>query len=947
MASVSGGPALPALYERRDVEPGASVLQRRSGSVRSTASVPNLLGASSDGGVGIVRVDQDFDADIAAAWTIFGTLRVETASSATDGYQRLLSFNGLVFYAKYIISANTVVLEARTTAGALAASTVAIAASNDMRFAVGRTGGGTAMFVNSWIVGGSVPTTVTGTLTFDDTSNELTLFGASHASLTTQYAGSILTNVLLYDAAVFSAANYETFAADITPATSISSPGTAELLWQGKLSEGGSALTYTNDSAALVNSYLVPSAPSDYAPDGGEATEIHFGGRGVIEVPFYPELDQYFWTTTTGSSRLEWCFQLEVRTSDTLEAVNVFELQDLVKLSIVLDSGAYKFRVQYNNLTATITSTVALAADTEYDVFLARDVDLMYIKVNTTEQNIASTYPVVFNYSKTIGFVIGDGADGEAQAAFGGRIKRFALHNVSTRAFQPTVESVMYYNVDSMYGDEVLDRGPNSMNAFAGIRIDARPPTYKEGGFTGGSYVAAAGGYLLATSTPSNGYTGSLRRPLLKDAVVQRQGHLAFLASNNEAYVVDDLFETFRPLGIPRPTVKASCTPQGIGPIDGFVRYGYRYVTSDGTVGPVFQLDPCDATGGVNVLIGAEGFGLPEDTSFGLSYGEAEVGTVANDALEHFVVHDDNGSGTALLHVEKNNPGLTLETAFRLPSLAAPTEESVTSQGVYMPFGIDRWAAMNSPKQFPWIGLKGQECCFQFSFRFKNASGNGQVLFGVGAPDQHYETGSGWTGHHDHYRLNHLVVSIQYPLDASNTHSLAVCRDKPSGSDHRDDDLKYWSMDYNFIEGRDYTVIVRRCGSLYDRPSGADLHVSIYDHTASDWTLWPGTGQGDAVEIVGENFWSSSYSGDAHDHVMWGTSRQEGSAQNVATFARASAGSATIVFTSVHAFWGGTTAGRGTRRHHVPRTYVAQRLPLHAACGEGARTLWCAYWSAL
>ena len=40
VASVSGGPALPALYERRDVEPGASVLQRRSGSVRSTASVP-------------------------------------------------------------------------------------------------------------------------------------------------------------------------------------------------------------------------------------------------------------------------------------------------------------------------------------------------------------------------------------------------------------------------------------------------------------------------------------------------------------------------------------------------------------------------------------------------------------------------------------------------------------------------------------------------------------------------------------------------------------------------------------------------------------------------------------------------------------------------------------------------------------------------------------------
>ena len=138
--------------------------------------------------------------------------------------------------------------------------------------------------------------------------------------------------------------------------------------------------------------------------------------------------------------------------------------------------------------------------------------------------------------------------------------------------------------------------------------------------------------------------------------MVQRRGEKAFLTSNGVSYIVDDRTKSIRPLGIPAPAPKVSCSPQGVGPIDGFVRYAYRYVTNDGTVGPVFQLDPCDAQDGVNVFLGADTFSTPGDPAFGLSYGESEAKTVALDAVECFIAKDYDAATRSFYTKRLPNP---------------------------------------------------------------------------------------------------------------------------------------------------------------------------------------------------------------------------------------------------------------------------------------------------
>ena len=60
----------------------------------------------------------------------------------------------------------------------------------------------------------------------------------------------------------------------------------------------------------MVSGYLRPSPPEAFSPDTAvDPTDIRFGGGGVIEIPFYLDFDEYFWTATNADARREWCFQ--------------------------------------------------------------------------------------------------------------------------------------------------------------------------------------------------------------------------------------------------------------------------------------------------------------------------------------------------------------------------------------------------------------------------------------------------------------------------------------------------------------------------------------------------------------------------------------------------------------------------------------------------------------
>ena len=916
-----------ALFERRELEPDATHIRRRTGSLRTTNTSPSLLGLVYGGNASNVTVDHDFTAEIAVnnAWTLFFTADCPATDTDDTLYAQIISFGGVRVYLKYTGNNKRVFLQAYDPSGTLIANkgsaVLDTSKGNTLQFAVGRTA--TGIKLNFWYysTAPALASDTTATHTFAVEAG-LQFFGDNIPALTPEYSGVVVNNVLIYDADVFSRTDYPDFANDTTPATSITTPGVANLLWHETFASGGDILAYTNGSAELINSYLRPSAPAAY-PDA-EPTTVHFGGGGTIEVPFYLDFDEYFWTTTNAAARLEWCFQLKLTLPNNLAEACVFELQDLAKLTVVLSGSDYVFRFDANNGDSFVTSTEVLAGGTDYDVFLARDASAIYLKVGTTETTGSSSNPIVYLYDKTLGFTIGDCVDLETSKPFYGKLSRFALHNTSTRSFGTRADAVIYYDIDSIQGDEVIDRGNRALNAYLGIRSSTKSPLYQEGGFPGGAYVAATGGYLLSNAGPGSDYTGDLLKPITKDVVIQRRGQRSFMTSNGVSYVIDDLLENYRPLGVPRPSTKVTCSPQGVGPIDGFVRYAYRYVTQDGTVGPVFDLDPCDATGGVNVYLGANQFTTPADPAFGLSYGECDADkATSSDEVQCFIAHDKDAGDAQLLHKEIAFPGLTFETAFRFPDLTSQEDESVISQGVHAPFGPERWAALNEPKEFPWFEGQNKESCIQFTFRYA-AGADYQVLFSIGKGKQRYETGMfGNT----HWHLHSLVVSIQPPESLLNDASIVVCVADPA-TGHRDDSYKQWAHDYDFQDGHDYTIFVSRGGSFYGAQPGSDLSVAIYNHTLhgqddglggtyDGWKLWPDEVSGPSL-IVRSNFFGPTYSGNGYDEIMWGTCRTENDWAGK-TRKRLAAGSSTFTFDHIRPFYNGTLSDNtgGQRMYHA------------------------------
>ena len=897
--------ALAAVYEKRDVDPEAQIFQRRHGSTRSSTTIPNILGIAAAIDKGRVVVDKPFTD---TTWTVFATLRLPLTGE--DSYAPLFNYGGVHAYIYYDYPTNAVHLRAyEASAESIASYSLGDLDTDgvDYRIMVRLVGGAVS------IVGWPVPAVGVTPSIDAEVSGEpaesllsppgsITIFGPPLAALIPSYDGVVITNLIFYNKSDFNkSSEYEVLASDLTPAKSgTNAASTAyKVLWHETFTAGGDSLTFENSDEVTLYGYVVPSLPTV------SSSEIHFGGLGAIEIPFYLDFDEYYWTPTNSAARLEWMFQIELTLPNTLASSTIFEFQDILRLILHPSGGNFVLRGSFAG-TGVVTSTLNLVAGTTYQIFVGRNLTQSLITVTPDGGSATATTattidnPAIFNYDQMLGFVIGDTVDRENTQPFGGRIKRFALHNESGLKWHPLKDAVLYYDSASLIGDQVIDRGNRALNSFATLRVDTAPPYYNEGGFKGGSYVVATGGYVMTGSKPDVTYTGELSKAITKDAVVQRRGDKAFMTTNGVNYLIDDYSKSFRPLGISRPTTKVSCSPQGVGSIDGFVRYAYRWVTKDGTVGPAFDLDPVDARDGVNVFLGAENFGLPGETPFGISFGEMEgmndPDTARGDAsagtVEAFFVQDNDGEGSRLLRKEIKDPGLTLEIAARIPDLDN-VKESIFSQGAAAPAGTLHWGADQSPFQFSWAHDAGQEFCAQVAFRYDSTEAY-QTLLTLGRTNQ--EGGNG------NWRLHTLCVSIQPPLVGENFHSIVVTRDAPAGSNHHNNDLHHHAWDYNFVNGRDYSVFVQRGRNN----GGQDLLVSIYDQTSDRWDMWPEVGGSTSyTEVIKEGFWPTTYGANTAALVMWGISRHEGSSLSGKSRKRAASGSSTFNLGRIPAFDGG------------------------------------------
>ena len=934
-----------AVFERRDVDPTSPVFKRRHGSVRKTNTQPNLLGITSTAlsgsqskanHVGDVRVDRDFHDTLPAdkQWTIIFSVSLTepTSKLADQGFpvlqllrpaEAVADDKGLRVYIIYdgTAGSNHFSLKLFDSNHSNGVVTHTIGGAGDYHIGLVRDTDDKIGFYKNTVGATSAGSAVSksGSAFFDASGDgagtELSFLGqVPTAAAANSFDTVVLANAMLYEAEM-TAAQIFTVESDVPPAD----VGSNELLWYESFNNGGDLLTYTD--GATTNSYLAPTLPT--ASD----STIHFGGKGTAEIPYYLDFDIFYWTPGAQSVSLEWIFQIELTLPAVLEDATVFEFERLCRLEIYTTGSDKRFKATLHTDNKTAGSVVAysganLAAGQTYQLFIGRSAaENSYIQlgVNTTPTGSRATAaledPLLYNYKDSLNFIIGAGTSTVTPSPFRGKIKRFVFTESSALQWHEKRDSIFYYDDSSIVGDELRDLGPRSIHGVLGTRIDATAPEYTEGPIPGGSYVAATGGYTFTNFSPDITYTGRIKKAILKDVTAQRVGDRAFFVSNQQAYIANDTDKTFRPLGLPRPATKVSCVPTGIGPIDGVVAYGYRWVTKDGTPGPTFRLDPLDARGSVNVFLGAVDGKLPPDSPFGLTWGECEGtndpatsrGTASNSRNESFVFFDrkTGATTTRLLHDEApgNDKRVTPEVAFRLPEVGdIDINEEIWEQGVQRrtKTGVGT-LARNENQEFKEWG-PGDEHTWMFAIKYDAAVAfphfektySRQILFGVGNPKQRYKTGT-----NAHYRCPKLLVSIQplssnYPSDTSwsrdptsTTHaqpclSLVVQRWKYSGGNHQyaDDKLKHAVFNYAFVDGRDYCVIVRRSNK------GNDLLVSIFDKQEEDavagkgWTAGWGREQfsGTPTNTVrrSTNFWAGSSGSKVMDYVMWGGMRHQG-----------------------------------------------------------------------
>jgi len=114
---MSRDPQLPAIFERREVDPVAPHFKRRTGSLRDSSVSPNLLGLTVDSEGAVASVDYDFSSDI-ADWTVTGTVHIPAIQQQpANDETRILRIDNFELFVFHQAAPNQVRLSLRTIAG--------------------------------------------------------------------------------------------------------------------------------------------------------------------------------------------------------------------------------------------------------------------------------------------------------------------------------------------------------------------------------------------------------------------------------------------------------------------------------------------------------------------------------------------------------------------------------------------------------------------------------------------------------------------------------------------------------------------------------------------------------------------------------------------------------------------------------------------------------------
>jgi len=186
-----------------------------------------------------------------------------------------------------------------------------------------------------------------------------------------------------------------------------------------------------------------------------------------------------------------------------------------------------------------------------------------------------------------------------------GNIYRFAIYEEKIITDQGPELSRLYYDFTDKTKLDPEDQGRERLPATFQTYVAAEGGcTFARGAIRDSTFIAIAGGYKLHEGGV-DGLTLNMTKKFASDATAYVVGDYVFVASNGRMHVINSRRNYVRGVGIPDPGIPVRQeSTGGSGVLDGIYAYGYRFVTSEGTYGPLKRLNPIRALDSTTVNLG-------------------------------------------------------------------------------------------------------------------------------------------------------------------------------------------------------------------------------------------------------------------------------------------------------------------------------------------------------
>lgn len=718
----------PANYEMREIEPSRhEEMWRRVGSVRQ-AQYGQAPGFASPGASKWVldRVGLDLTA---TALTIGGRVRVGSIQPATGEVELLR-----VQRAQQALSGTDASQIRVWLAKAAGVYSIKVGVYDDSAVAqltLTETAGVTPGADLQWSVVTSAGLAATTTVTLN--------VGGNSQGPTAIPAGTYtITNCTAYLGHGTTPAGTYTVSDPINVFTSdVSGDGLADLTSRTPATSAAFQLSPTSVAPIGTGTSAVFPYPSPPLIQSGAL--LSSGLSGVLRVPFREVFAQFFTSVLTSVASRE--FTVKVRLTQNTQLQEQY-LIDFPGLLVVKITAAGALKVTYGQEAEWTVPTLALTADVEETLWIGSDDTnlFVYLADGTNETTaLVEANPPRLEYERIPDLLIGAQEDPALGGHFHGTISEFAWY-----AHPATSDDgVPIFELD-LTGTEPRDKSKYSLPIVAEphTSVDALP-VLAPGPYQDALHAAVISGEVIVGAgtkdSTSSTYLSALDGSFTSAVSSARFGDKVFLSEPGGALaVVNTEKNQVRPLGLPQVQAEITARALGAGGLDGAYGYGVRFLTGDGTYGPVRRLKAVKALGGASVLLGASGGGAGASeslTELGESYGSAKSGYE-----NHFLFGFDTLSGSpAFTAGAEPEKGLTVESYIQFPGFTDLEESVFDRGGKYDATGSKETAWLWNPGGIPLDFTEDftLQAVFQpdTTFNATLANGDSQGIFAIGHND--------------------------------------------------------------------------------------------------------------------------------------------------------------------------------------------------------------------